>query len=231
MHSASDKLKSLQLIITHDGSSSVFNARLNEHYHSIHGAYTESMHVFINAGLHLLPVSANKEIHILEVGFGTGLNAWLTAIHTLHHNLKFHYLAIEYEPLDRSIIDQINYPEHSHNAQATAVWTAIHDAPWAQNIAVHSRFTLCKQRMDWTAEKPAGQFDLIYYDAFAPNKQPEMWTPALLERCYSLLNRGGIWVTYTSKGDVRRELLAAGYEVEKIPGPPGKREMLRAIKV
>lgn len=220
----------IQRITTQDGSSSLYQPALDEHYHSIHGAYTESMHVFIGMGLEPLLSQEKEQMRILEVGFGTGLNAWLTAFHSLEHHFMFHYVGVDKQPLEKEIISSLNYTEQHQHPQSKSLWAAIHAAPWQTPHAVTPHFTLHKQELDWTHQWPEGNFDLIYYDAFAPNKQPEMWTPALLDKCYALLNPGGIWVTYTSKGDVRRGLLAAGFDVEKVPGPPGKREMLRATK-
>lgn len=225
------KEHALSVIATKDGSSSLYVPSINEHYHSIHGAYTESMHVYIQMGL--LPILAEKreQIKVLEIGFGTGLNAWLTALQSLNHNFTFHYLGIDLHPLKDDIINALNYPIQHVQNDASERWKDIHSAPWNCEHSVTSNFRLHKQELDWTRHWPAGTFDLIYYDAFAPNKQPEMWTPELLDKCYALLNPGGIWVTYTSKGDVRRGLISAGFTVEKVPGPPGKREMLRATKV
>lgn len=219
-----------QIIPTKDGSHSLYVAELDEHYHSIHGAYTESLHVFIRMGLQPLIDQQRQQIRVLEVGFGTGLNAWLTAMRCLDYHFMFHYAGLEKQPLEQNIISSLNYTEQHQHPQSVELWEAVHAAPWHTPHAITSHFTLHKQELDWTQQWPEGNFDLIYYDAFAPNKQPEMWTPALLDKCYALLNPGGIWVTYTSKGDVRRGLLAAGFEVEKVPGPPGKREMLRATK-
>lgn len=221
----------LSVVSTNDGSSSLYVPSLNEHYHSIHGAYTESMHVFIRMGLQPLLAEKREQIQVLEIGFGTGLNAWLTAIHSLEHNFMFHYLGIELQPLKDDIIDTLNYPMQHAHTDASELWKGIHATPWNSEYPIARNFMLQKQELDWTRHWPAGTFDLIYYDAFAPDKQPEMWTPELLEKCYALLNPGGVWVTYTSKGDVRRGLISAGFTVEKVPGPPGKREMLRATKM
>lgn len=220
----------IQHITTQDGSSSLYQPALDEHYHSIHGAYTESMHVFIRMGLEPLLAQQKEHIRVMEVGFGTGLNAWLTALHSLDHHFMFHYVGLELQPLEQDLISSLNYTHQHPHPQAKPLWEAIHGAPWNEPHTITPHFTLEKQEFDWTRHWPTGTFDLIYYDAFAPNKQPEMWTPELLEKCYALLNPGGVWVTYTSKGDVRRGLIGAGFTVEKVPGPPGKREMLRAIK-
>lgn len=215
---------------TGDGSFTLYNCELDEHYHSIHGAYTESMHVFIRSGLHVV-WDRLKEVKVLEVGFGTGLNAWLTALEADRTQKKIHYTGLEYHPLSQEVIIQLQLPRLQDHPDGQDLWQKIHDAEWNKPTALSPWFEIQKVELNWTEEQPEGLFDLIYYDAFAPNKQPEMWTPSLFEKSFQLLAKGGVWVTYTAKGSVRRGLQEAGFRVEKIPGPPGKREMLQAWKM
>lgn len=220
----------LQPNITGDGSSTLYHPELDEHYHSIHGAYTESMHVFIQSGLRAV-WDGLEEVKMLEVGFGTGLNAWLTALEADRTQKRIRYTGLEYHPLSKEVITQLQLPLlHDHHG-GPDLWQKIHDAEWNKPTALSPWFEIQKMEMDWTNEQPDGLFDLIYYDAFAPNKQPEMWAPSLLKKSFYLLAKGGVWITYTAKGSVRRGLQEAGFRVEKIPGPPGKREMLRAWKM
>ncbi len=221
-----------RIIRTRDGSDTLYVPHLNEHYHSIHGAVTESLHVFIGAGLqHLLPTPP-AVVRILEIGFGTGLNAWLTALESITFPAHIHYVGVENHPLPQDILSEVGYHKHHRHDAGETVWSALHAASWQQETKLLPSFTLLKWAGNWQQEAPdtSQDFHLIYYDAFAPDKQPDMWTPDLFDRCFQLLSPGGILVTYTSKGVVRRMLQAAGFVVEKEPGPPGKREMLRATK-
>lgn len=223
-------MSKLQPTITADGSSTLYHPELDEHYHSVHGAYAESMHVFIRSGLHVA-WDGLEEVKVLEVGFGTGLNAWLTAMEAVQAQKKVHYMGLEYQPLAKEVIGQLHFPQLHQSPEGSELWQKIHDADWDKPTATSPWFEIQKVELNWTEEQPDGLFDLIYYDAFAPNKQPEMWTPDLFEKAFKLLSMGGVWVTYTAKGAVRRGLQEAGFHVERIPGPPGKREMIRAWKI
>jgi tRNA U34 5-methylaminomethyl-2-thiouridine-forming methyltransferase MnmC len=217
------------LVETEDGSHSLFVPALAEQYHSRHGAIQESRHVFLQMGF--APAIIGKtQLCILEIGFGTGLNALLTAVEAVAQQVAVRYCAIEAYPLTAAEIDSLNYPTEIGGVETQAYWEGIHAAPWAAWTAIHPQFFLQKleQRLEgWVVD---GTFDLIYFDAFAPDKQPELWTAAVFECMYGCLNPGGLLLTYCAKGAVRRAMQAAGFTVERIPGPPGKREMIRACK-
>lgn len=215
---------------TQDGSSTLFVPELNEHYHSTKGAVTESQHIFIRMGLEHCAVPSP---HVLEIGFGTGLNAFLTLLSGERQKRSIHYTGIELYPLDEELVGQLGYPSLIAPEKAD-LFHALHQAAWNQPTCITSSptpFTLHKIKGDFTQYHFSGAYDVIYFDAFAPEKQPEMWEPALFNRLFSLLNPQGILTTYCAKGVVRRMLQTAGFEVERLPGPPnGKREMLRATK-
>ncbi len=212
-----------------DGSKTLLNQNLNETYHSRHGAIAESMHVFIEKGLQSDAIKAKQEITIFEMGFGTGLNAILTLQHQASPQV-INYHAVETFPLDFALVKQLNYmanctDEIIHN------YTQMHQLTWEQNLAIAANFKLLKQQADLcTLQLEANSIDLVYFDAFAPDKQPELWTAAIFKKLYEAMKPASVLVTYSAKGDVRRNLMAAGFEVEKLEGPPYKRHMLRALK-
>jgi tRNA U34 5-methylaminomethyl-2-thiouridine-forming methyltransferase MnmC len=213
-----------QIIQTNDGSSSIAIPEMNVTYHSIHGALQESMHVFIYAGL--MPFITSKQfnvIRIFEMGLGTGLNALLTAEQAMLHQQKIHYTAIELFPLTNEETSLLNY-------RNTSLLQQIHQSKWEKDIGVNEFFTLYKTNQSLLHYQPDKMINLIYYDAFAPTAQPELWTKSIFEKLFSMIETSGVLVTYCSKGDVRRAMLQAGFSVEKLQGPPHKREMLRATK-
>ena len=187
---------------------------------------TESKHVFIDAGLNFID---KKEISILEVGFGTGLNAILSYRESISKNSRIHYSSIELFPLDKIQISQLNFSDET--GINSSVFELLHSCEWDQDVYIEPFFTLHKIKGDLTKTRFDRQFDLIYFDAFAPDKQPEMWTPEIFSHLFEQTNPNGILTTYCAKGSVRRMLKAAGYATERLPGPPGKREMLRARKL
>ena len=215
---------SLKVISTKDGSKSLFVTEMNETYHSIFGAKTESQHVFIESGFNQISL---PEIHILEIGFGTGLNALLTVLAANIRMKKVYYEALEKYPLPNAIITQINDFEEEKIKHDFAM---IHQTAWQKPMEIFNGFTLLKNQVDLLSYQTDKLFHLIYFDAFAPDKQPEMWTQDIFDKMFSLLYPQGILVTYSAKGIVRRRMQAAGFDVYRIPGPPGKREMLRAVK-
>ena len=219
-----------EIIITGDGSHSISVPELNVAYHSINGAIEEYMHVFIQAGLRDSAIFDYVGVHqILEIGFGTGLNALLTLIEADRHKNRIYYTAIELYPLHEAETSQLNYCEQLNLPQYKPLFEKIHQCEWEEMIGITENFRLIKIKcnlIDFTAEK--NSFFIIYFDAFAPNAQPELWTKEVFDKMYSILQPGGILVTYCSKGDVRRNMIAAGFEVEKLQGPPKKREMIRA---
>jgi len=217
-----------EIEITADGSSTLYVPSMNEHYHSINGAIQESEHVFIDAGL--LRVE-KRDIHILEIGFGTGLNAFLTLKEILKNkDLSVYYHTIELYPLELSLIEKLNYGEMICPEQKE-LFLSLHTAPWGKPNAITDRFTLHKLEGDCNKSELPGSLDLIYFDAFAPEKQPEMWTPAIFDKLYISSSPEAILVTYCAKGEVRRMMQAAGFLMERLPGPPGKRHMLFGKKI
>lgn len=212
-----------QVQITADGSSTIAIPAMQVTYHSKHGAVQESNHVFIQAGLEWIIKQKHKHIRIFEMGFGTGLNALLTAEYIQTKDISIDYYSAEAYPLSIAEYTSLNYPNQVMLQQ-------LHQAPWNQPTAITKNFTLCKLLTGLENCSINEQVELIYYDAFAPSAQPELWTEAIFAKLYHLTAPGGILVTYCSKGDVRRAMQAAGWTVTKIPGPPGKREMVRAHK-
>lgn len=222
-----------KIIITEDGSHSVSIPEMNVTYHSVHGAVQESMHVFIEAGL----LFGSERFHrsepfsILEIGFGTGLNALLTFIEIQKEKeLNIHYTAIELFPLQIEEYSQLNYCEALNETNLQEYFNTMHEGEWGTDIRISEQFILSKVNQSLPDFKPDRLFDVVYFDAFAPAVQPELWTKEVFELLYNNMSPQSILVTYCCKGDVRRAMIAAGFSVEKIPGPPHKREMLRAIK-
>ena len=218
----------LRLEATADGSHTLFVPALDEHYHSVNGAIQESMHVFIQAGLQQLP--SQNSVRILEIGFGTGLNALLTLLYAREAGVAVHYTALERYPLPSSVTGQLNYPQQLGVPDAAHLFGQLHAVPWDKETAITPDFTLLKIETDFTSHILTATYDLIYFDAFAPEKQSEMWQQQLFGRLFSATNEGGILTTYCAKGEVRRMLQQSGYIVERIPGPPGKRQMIRAVR-
>ncbi len=248
----------IELRLCEDGSHTLFSPISGECYHSIHGAYTESNHIFIQLGL--LAHKKNR-INVLEVGFGTGLNAFLTAIEALLRNIHVSYVGLEPFPISLQLQQALNYSEYILDRKLAelrvdgvhAISSKEHDLKlFNEKINIHSlndlfnfihqsegsvplRFEenfLFEKRLEGILESPLANdsFDVIYFDAFSPEAQAELWTPVVFEKCYRLLANDGILVTYCAKGVVKRALKAAGFVVENLPGPPGKREVTRAIK-
>ena len=216
--------------MTEDGSSSIYNPELDETYHSTHGAIQESNHVFIDAGLHHFfnKNKGRKEIKIFEVGFGTGLNALLTSYSLITHSTSINYTSIELNPLDPKVIGNLNYP--SQIVGSEPMFKSIHRSLWGVFEILKENFALRKIHASFLTYKPDGLVDLIFFDAFSPDKQPELWTLESLKKCYKMLSTGGVFVTYSAKGQLKRDLKSLHFEVESLPGPPGKFEMIRATK-
>ena len=220
-----------RLIITEDGSHSLYVPHLDENYHSTHGAIQESMHVYINSGLYACTL---QKVNILEIGFGTGLNAFLTLIESEKTNKQIHYYSLELYPLDIKDAKQLNYTKQLTKANGTEYFLAIHEATWGKKVRISPTFSLHKIKTDFSTSNEIetnALFDVIYFDAFAPEKQPEMWTQQIFNKLFSLCNKNAIITTYCAKGVVRRMLQSAGFTVERLPGPPGKREILRGKKL
>ena len=219
----------LDLISTSDGSPTVRHSRFDETYHSIHGAVTESTHVFIRAGLEyfLKKHPGSRNIKIFEMGLGTGLNALLTYRYLKEHDGPVCYHAVEKFPLEAW--QKLNY---ARGEDERLFFERLHTSPWDGGPWHKDGFMWRKYRMDlMDFDFEPLSYHVIYYDAFSPVTQPDLWTPVLYARMYEALVPGGVWVTYVAKGQVRRDLQAVGFRVERLAGPPGKREMLRAVKV
>ncbi|WP_207514801.1 tRNA (5-methylaminomethyl-2-thiouridine)(34)-methyltransferase MnmD [Longitalea luteola] len=221
------------LIVTKDGSHSIAVPEWQVAYHSVYGAVQESLHVFIEAGLRYWR-NQNKTASrcvIFEMGFGTGLNALLTALEAERLQVRIMYETVEAFPLEQSIIEQLNYSKTLEQPASQPVFALLHSSEWNTTEPITDLFSLRKVNTLLANYTPVEPVNIIYYDAFAPGAQPDLWTSEVFEQLLNMLAPDGILVTYCSKGDVRRAMIAAGFHVEKIPGPPGKREMLRAKKL
>ncbi len=216
-----------ELQLTADGSHTLYLPGMDEHYHSTHGAIQESRHVFIAAGLHQLK---KRTIRLLEIGFGTGLNAFLTLLEAEKKALQVQYHTFEPNPLPLHFIEKLNYGALIA-ADKKDLFVQLHETAWDKPEPITTHFVLHKIKADCHKQAFPEETDLVYFDAFAPDKQPEMWNQALFDKLYAAMSAGGILTTYCAKGSVRRMMKEAGYTVERIPAPPGKREMLRAIKL
>ncbi|HVN57200.1 MAG TPA: tRNA (5-methylaminomethyl-2-thiouridine)(34)-methyltransferase MnmD [Bacteroidales bacterium] len=216
----------LRLTETSDGSHTLFVPLLNEHYHSVNGAVNESMIVFIRNGYEFC--RANP-LNILEIGLGTGLNALLTLMRSVSEKRRVNYTAIEKYPLDDGILSALNHSSFAGN-DGVMLSKLIHSAEWNRQTQLNDYFILTKIMSDFVTDEIPGFFDLVYFDAFGPEKQPEMWDEALFRKIACSLNEPGVLVTYSVKGSVKRALKASGFSIELLKGPPGKREVLRAVK-
>lgn len=216
-----------ELILTADGSHSLRSGRFSAAYHSIHGALDESRHIFIQAGLLPLLESSPSRVDILEMGLGTGLNAFLTLqLSAAYPEIAFHYTSFERYPISVECAKDLNYAELLEISPE--VFLAIHRAESGNIISLLPNFHLQKRSEDFLSASPDRDYDLIYYDAFAPEQQPELWTEEAMRHCASWLHHGGRLVTYCAKGQFKRNLRAAGFRVVALPGPVGKREITRA---
>lgn len=218
-----------QIKKTADGSSTIYLPGIDEQYHSLNGAITESEHVFIKMGY--LYHSASEPV-VFEVGFGTGLNCLLTAVWAQKQKRRTIYYTVEKYPVEKELIEQLDYGALISD-EASELFRKIHECKWETQAQISEYFQLVKINLDITKDKlvvnhPA---NIVYFDAFGPDKQPEMWTSEIFERLNQITTPQGVFVTYSAKGQVRRDLSAAGFRMERLPGPPGKKEMLRGIKV
>lgn len=220
---------SLQLIRTEDGSSTLYHPAVGEHYHSIHGAVEESQHVFIEMGLSArLEQPYAAPLQILEIGLGTGLNALLTLLSAGEHPI--HYTALEPFPLGEELSSALSFPQLGLEGQHYL--ECLHRAPWGRAVPLEGAalFSLEKLEIPLACYERQAPLDLIYFDAFSPESQPELWTEELFARIFAWARPGAVLTTYSAKGEVRRRLQRAGWFVERLPGPPHKREMLRATR-
>jgi len=215
-----------EIVTTADGSDTLYMPGLDEHYHSVNGAVGESEHVFISAGF---DYCTKNQVTVFEAGFGTGLNTLLTAVRSEKVKRLTTYITVEKYPLSDELISKLNYPLIL-GAGSDEIFRLIHAAEWERRVRISEFFELKKIKGDLLADRFSEPADIIYFDAFAHSKQPEVWSIDVLERSCSLLGTGGIFVTYSARGELKRNLKALGFEIRLLPGAAGKREMLRAIK-
>ncbi|OGS74191.1 MAG: SAM-dependent methyltransferase [Flavobacteria bacterium RIFCSPLOWO2_12_FULL_35_11] len=216
-----------KIMITADGSTTIHITEWDEQYHSKHGAIQEAKHVFIKNGLLLF---ANRKISVLEIGFGTGLNCFITFLEAPKMNLEIDYVGVEAYPLAAEEVEKMNYVDQLEATEFSNVFNQMHKQDWEISGKISPEFSLTKRKQFFNEISDENKFDLIYFDAFGARVQPELWTEEIFEKMYKALKPEGVLVTYSAKGSVRRAMLAVGFLVEKLPGPPGKREMLRATK-
>lgn len=219
-----------ELVITKDGSHSIYLPEMDEHYHSIHGSMIESEHIFIRSGL-IEKSLVMKSISILEIGMGTGLNVLKTALTAKAGNLKINYHGVEAFPLTWDEVKKLNYVDLLESVDAKVVFEKLHQSEWNNYFELSPEIKMKKSDQSWQKISDLGQYDLVYFDAFAPEKQSDMWTEAVFQKVNDCMNEDGILVSYCVKGEVRRLLKKVGFRVEKLKGPEGgKREILRAWK-
>lgn len=222
-----------QVITTGDGSKTIQIQDWNEQYHSIHGAIQEANHVFIKHGLLYKTTSQHnnsEKISLLEIGFGTGLNAFITLMQQSHLSVVIDYVGVEAYPVKQEEIALLNYTEQLNAANFELYYNKMHACSWEESHQITDDFTLTKQQKFFKDIQDVSQYDLIYFDAFGARVQPELWTSSIFQIMYTALKPEGVLVTYSAKGSVRRAMQEVGFTVERLPGPPGKREMLRATK-
>lgn len=216
-----------EIIITSDGSITIHIPEWNEQYHSKHGAIQEAYHVFIKNGLSLFE---NQEIDILEIGFGTGLNCFITFLEAQKRNLIVNYVGVEAYPISEDEIKALNYVSELKADSQETIFKAMHSSEWNEEITLSKSFSLTKKQQYFQEINSKDSFNLIYFDAFGARVQPDLWTEEIFEKMYIALRENGVLVTYSAKGSVRRAMQSVGFTVERLEGPPGKREMLRATK-
>lgn len=223
----------LQLINTSDGSHSIRHLGLNETYHSTHGAIQESRHIYIQQGLHyVIDQFHPQSLRILEMGFGTGLNALLTMIDEKADNIKKTYHAIEAYPVPDGILEQLNYPDLLRHQKATQSFSELHKAAWNKEVKLNADFIIHKIWADIQSLQMKNEnYDLVYFDAFAPRVQPEIWSKSVLANVIRAMGNSGVIVTYCANGQFKRNLKDLEMQVEEVPGPPGKRVMVRAYRL
>ena len=221
-----------KIILTADGTTTIQIPQWAEQYHSMHGAAQEARHVFLKMGVdHWKKLNSQKTaLTILEIGFGTGLNALLTAMHLVNNEVLVNYEGVEAYPVSPIEIEQLNYIDQLDALDFKDFFDQMHAMEWEKSISLSRKFTLKKRKQDFAEIDDRSRYDLIYFDAFGARVQAELWGETIFLKMINALKPGGILVTYAAKGSVRRAMQAVGFTVERLPGPPGKREMLRAIK-
>lgn len=216
-----------EIIQTLDGSVTIHLPEMKESYHSRFGAIREAYHVFIQNGLSLLK---EQPVSVLEIGFGTGLNAFITYLETVKSGLQVYYTGVEAYPVCADEVKQLNYIEQLQAEAHKAAFNAMHEAEWGRETSISDKFTLLKRKQFFNEINDAGMYDIIYFDAFGFHAQPELWTAEIFNIMHKALKPNGILVTYACRTSIKKAMQEAGFATEKLPGPPGKREMLRAHK-
>jgi tRNA U34 5-methylaminomethyl-2-thiouridine-forming methyltransferase MnmC len=216
-----------EIIITSDGSTSIHLPEWEESYHSKHGAIQEAQHVFIKNGLSLCK---GQSVSVLEIGFGTGLNAFITFLESQKNKQKIDYVGVEGFPISPEEIVQMNYVNQLNANQFESEFKTIHASDWEENVTISDTFRLTKRKQLFNDINDKNQFDIIYFDAFGYRVQPELWSVEIFTKMFEALKEGGILVTYACRGPIKNAMKEAGFKIEKLAGPPGKREMLRGWK-
>ena len=217
-----------EIIKTLDGSTTIQLTEWNECYHSKHGAIQEAQHVFIKNGLSLFE---NKHVSILEIGFGTGLNAFITLLEAKKMQQTIDYVGVEAYPISAAEVLDMNYVAELDATNESLIFDTIHQSNWEEKVVLNANFTLTKRKQFFEEIEDEKKFDLIYFDAFGYRVQPELWSTEIFRRMFNALKVNGILVTYAARGVVKRSMIEVGFTVEKLAGPPGKREMFRARKI
>ncbi|GGI58145.1 tRNA (5-methylaminomethyl-2-thiouridine)(34)-methyltransferase MnmD [Winogradskyella haliclonae] len=220
-----------KIITTGDGSKTIHIEEWNEQYHSVHGAINEANHVYLKHGLlfFLSQISKNREVSILEIGFGTGLNAFLTLIEAEKRQQKINYTGVEAYPVKQEEIEILNYPELISTKYKEEFYT-IHDSTWEEQVKISKNFSIIKEQKLFEHIADNSKYDIVYFDAFGARVQPELWTETIFRIMYKAMKSNAVLVTYSAKGSVKRALKSVGFEIERLEGPPNKRHMLRAVK-
>lgn len=217
-----------EIITTNDGSTTIHLPELNESYHSKHGAIQEAYHVFIKNGLSLFE---GKSVSILEIGFGTGLNSFITYLEAKKTNQNIDYVGVEAYPVAIEEALQMNYVKELNSNQEATIFKNMHEAIWEEKVAISDDFSLTKRQQLFQDIEDEDAFNLIYFDAFGFRVQPELWSLEIFQKMYNALKINGVIVTYACRSSIKNAMIECGFKVEKLPGAPGKREMLRAKKI
>lgn len=219
-----------EIVITSDGSTTIHLPDWNEQYHSKHGAIQEAYHVFIRTGFDKVLERKNEGFSILEIGFGTGLNAFITFLEAKKTGLNIHYVGVEAYPVVIEEIQKLNYVSELKAEKSQIIFDKMHTVSWGEQHAISEEFHFKKRKQFFQDIHDQQTFDLLYFDAFGAEHQPKLWTVTIFQKMFAALKNEGVLVTYSAKGSVRRAMQEVGFVVERLPGPPGKREMLRATK-
>lgn len=227
LHQLKNNTLEREIIRTSDGSTTIHIKEWDECYHSKHGAIQEAKHVFIKNGLSLFP---DQKVSILEIGFGTGLNAFITYLQAQEFGQMINYTGVEAFPISKEELESMNYPEELDASQSKDIFDKMHSVKWEEENHLSENFSLTKRKQFFEDIDDVEKFDLIYFDAFGFRVQPELWSVSVFDRMFKALKNNSVLVTYAARGIIKRNMMEAGFTVEKLPGPPGKREMFRARK-